>query len=519
MKCFVLRRLILACLLGAFISLFLSSCSDSDSGDVPATAVKSSDWLLVLYLDGDSDLNDIGWANLVEAELALAELKTRAAGGEAVPSISVVVLWDGLNKDKDEASRKKFATTTRLHPDGAIFELGPSDGYRASDKNWYLSSNTIELTSTAADWLPKEPNMNDASTLANFLTWVKKRYAAKNVVLGISNHGSGTDYETTSGGANRSICSDEDTTKGSGMLTTTDIKQALNSSGFRPHVIWMDSCLQASCEIAYELRGYADSLVSSASISLANNYNLIIDNISKTNTYADFVLYVVSSYRWENFKIANPRTDTLAWENCASAYKAMSQVGIDLNVAKQEALHSAVENLASSLLTNERDRLKAIYDSYLFQDANNESNCKGWVYSGSFAFLADLGYFCYQLYNDGSLANVGVSDATITKAVELDEALAAVIRSSWVGKRKTGENEKSLYRWNVLWTNNLPEAVEFGDGATDPNKKNWVFGPTIAIKAYGTDDKAGSRIDTDYNAVTGYSSKWGELLKAWHSNK
>lgn len=516
MRQFFLRRHFFACIFCAFISLFFFACSDSDSssgsdsGDAPV--VKTSDWLFVLYFDADNDLNDTEWINMVESEYALASLQKDAAAGKSVPSMRIVVLWDGADKNKNEETKEKYADITRLHPDGAIFELGPSDGTdHKSDENWYLSSNTIDLTSTAADWLPKEPNMNDASTLANFLSWTKKRYTAKNIVFGLSNHGCGTDYEAISGGAARSACADDDTTSGTGMLTTADLKQAFNASGFRPHVIWMDACLQASCEIAYDLRGYADSLVSSASISLSNNYETILSCIAKDSTYEYFPCYVVSCYRYHKITIS-PRKEVVEQEPRASSFRTMSQVGIDLNVVKQEALYAAVENLASSLLTNDRNKLKAIYDNYLFQDPRDESKCKGWVYGGTFSYLSDLGYFCYQLTNDETLANVGISDASVNAAVKLDEALGSVVLSAWVGKRAFGENEKALYRVYVHWTDDVPEAVEFGEDSTDPNKKNWMFGPTIAIKGFEP------RIDTEYNTVTGYSKKWGELLKIWHSS-
>lgn len=155
---------------------------------------------------------------------------------------------------------------------------------------------------------------------------------------------SDSDSEAVSGGAARLVCSDDDTT-GTGMLTTADLKQAFNASGFRPHVIWMDACLQASCEIAYDLRGYADSLVSSASISLSNNYETILSCIAKDSTYEDFPCYVVSGYRYHRITIS-PRKEVVELEPRASSFRTMSQVGIDLNVVKQEALYAAVENLA-----------------------------------------------------------------------------------------------------------------------------------------------------------------------------
>ncbi len=515
---YVFKKLVISVFLFTFVPFSFLSCSDPDD----SSSNQGSDWLFLLYFDGDSNLNDSVWENIHESELALKQLNDRAAKGEAVPSVTCVVLWDGVDKNKDAESQEKYKDITRIHPLGALLELGASDGRDSTkDKSWFVSPNTKDFTKAEKDWLPEEPSMNDTAMLTKFLSWAKEHYTAKNIVLTLSDHGSGTDYETYEGGAwndisSRSLCSDDDSriSEPNRLLTTTDIKQAISQSGLRPHVIWMDCCLQASCEVAYQLKGVADYLVSSASISVSNDYQNVIGYLEKQHNYEDLPAYIVSSYRYAYYNTNNsPRTPTKD-EVISSARRVMTQVGIDLDSTKQENLYKTFEKLADSLLTNDRDNLSYIYDNYLYQDSTDEAKCKGWVYNGSLAYLADIGYFCYQLCCDAS-----ISAASNNAAIDLQQALSPVIQSAWIG-RKTKDGE-ALYRENVFWTESDEkqplEKVEFGESATDPNKKTWVFGPTVAIKAMGDEDNEGGKINTDYAEVTGFSSKWGDLLKIWNS--
>lgn len=534
----VSKKLVILGLLFTFIPFSFLSCSDPDDetpsnstvdscytpsiDSTPSSELISSDWLFLLYFDGDSNLNDSVWENLHETELALKQLNDRAAKGEAVPSVTCVVLWDGIDKYKDEKSKETYNCITRLNPHGTLLELGASDGRDSeTDKSWFISPNTKDFTKAEKDWLPKEPSMNDTAMLTNFLKWAKKHYTAKNIVLSLSDHGSGTDYETTEGGAwndipSRSLCSDEDSriTNDNRLLTTTDIKQALSQSGLQPNVIWMDCCLQASCEVAYQLKGVADYLVSSASISVSNDYQAVIGYLEKQHNYKDLPAYIVSSYRYAYYNTENsPRTPAKD-EVVSSARGVMTQVGIDLNSEKQQSLYDAFETLADSLLTHDANNLSTIYNNHLYQHPTNQADCKGQVYNGTFVYLTDIGYFCYQLYCDDS-----VSEESKNAAIKLQEALGSVVNSAWVGRKKQGE--PALYRTNVFWTeitNAKPEEiVEFGPDAKDEDNQTWTFGPTVAIKAMGDTEEKGVQLNTKYAEVTGFSAKWGELIKIWNS--
>ena len=69
---------------------------------------------------------------------------------------------------------------------------------------------------------------------------------------------------------------------------------------------------------------------------------------------------------------------------------------------------------------------------------------------------------CSQMTNDETLANVGVSAASIDAAVNLDEALDSVIRSAWVGKRASGENEKASHLESIRNTILSPATAKNG---------------------------------------------------------
>ncbi len=88
MKQFVFRRHFFACIFCAFILLFFFACSDSDS------------------------------------EAVSAPTPALAAAEKSVPSMRIVVLWDGVDKNKNEETKKTYADITRLHPDGAILSWG-----------------------------------------------------------------------------------------------------------------------------------------------------------------------------------------------------------------------------------------------------------------------------------------------------------------------------------------------------------------------------------------------------------
>ena len=448
------------------ISALFVSCnffgSDDDDDSSPSLSKTTSDWLILGYFDADNNL---------ESDLKRdinKELKGLSALGSS-PNVRVVALWDG-----EESS-------------AGIYDIS-SSGY-------------TDITSYASGWLPAEPDMGDVSTLTGFLCWTAKYFSASNVVLLLSDHGAGTEYETVSGGSvnARSLCSDD--TNASGLLlTATDVKSAISYSGLSVNVIWMDCCLQGNVETAYILRGSANYLVSSANSSYSNNHYAIFSDSASFSSPLSFAKSVVNAY-----------ADSLCEYNMeaqsrrASFDSALTQAVYSLSSSAQNTLESAIETLSSALLSEGKTVCNSVFSEYLLQTPFSVSTCKGMGFVGTYTYLCDIGYFCYELIN-GDI----VTDTTKSAAKNVVSALESVIPCSFIGRKGTGTFNNSTGKYttqtNIYYERNMSRA-----DTTVLSSSDGVFGLTILTQPYSY-----SNLATNYEANTGYSSKWGELLSLWN---
>lgn len=217
-----------------------------------------TDYLMIMYVDGDNDLNDYLYQDLNEVEYGLEQIRNSdgtAKSGYA--SVTVVALWDGWAGDNKTSPVYGSKNTY-------IYEIGTDTGISLNTNGSVLSENTKDLTSEA-EWLKNnEVNMGDKQTLINFLNWVNKRYEAKNVILQFANHGGGPRsmpiYAKTEDGysikinnsGRRALCWDD---SGQTLLQTKDVSDALAAAGYGKEnqldMILMDVCLGASVEDSY----------------------------------------------------------------------------------------------------------------------------------------------------------------------------------------------------------------------------------------------------------------------------
>lgn len=444
----------------------------------------SCDWLILSYMDADNNLNDSLYTDLIYEQIGLANLSGSA-------SVKILALWDGRNS----------GSRTYNHPSGALYELGPIDSATYSSitsgsTNFTMSSSTKDLTAYAWNWLGTEPDMSDVSTLRNFLSFAAMNYSASNVVLLLSDHGAGTEYETVSGGygGRRSLASD-DTNGNDKLLTATDIKNAIASSGLHVNVIWMDCCLQGNVETTYALRGIADYLVSSANSSYSNNHAAIISGINASTTPLSFSTSVVQAY-------ADTHKDGIIQmgnnERRASFDTMPTQSAYSLDTEKQNTLYSAIEALANALIAAGDNTCTSVYTSYLKQ-ASSVSSCQGMAFPGSFAYLNDIGYLCKNLKNN---SNSSVSSA----ANSVLRALDSVIVSSWLGR--TESESRNYYKKNVT-----------GISSTVLSSSDGTFGLTIATQLNPNISNSSLPLYSNYEGVTGYSTSWGVLMQKWHTGE
>ena len=126
------------------------------------------------------------------------------------------------------------------------------------------------------------------------------------------------------------------------------------------------------------------------------------------------------------------------------------------------------------------------------------------AYLGSYVYLNDIGYFCYNLINDTSC---GVSSTTKEAAQNVVTALSNVVESAWFGK-KSGSSSYQ-YAKNV-------------DGYSGLLDNLGTFGLTITTQLNPLTEKYGDKyypFYSYYTEMTGYSSAWGELMKIWHKDE
>lgn len=181
---------------------------DATGQDFVASAIKP--WTLMFYTAADNDPSQ---------QSRLREQYERLQVASGNPYANILGLWDGV--------------TTQ-----ARYDVFSPDGMG---------------TSTALG----EINMGCPQSLANFVQWAQEKYPASHYALIISDHGSGVggvayDYHLPAVGKD--------------SLTPAELRAALSTVA-NLDIVYMDACLMATIESAYQLRGLADYYVASESVT------------------------------------------------------------------------------------------------------------------------------------------------------------------------------------------------------------------------------------------------------------
>ena len=426
-----------------FLSVLFLGCknsADSKNHGGKNDNVPKTKWLVLLYLDGDNNLNDYIYYDLNEAERGLFDNPDK----DNADNLKVVALWDGwdfqTNNESEETSvfetNSNFESydvhniaSTRLlelAPDSRHYTVNQGCAYAAYE----LSPDTVDLTDTV-DWIKDgEVNMALESTLESYLKWAKKHYKADNIILQFSNHGGGPRSAVINGQnyARRSMCWD-DTNGGSGFLKTADISKALKAAGFEKNnkvkMIMEDVCLGGSLEEAYQLKDYAEYYVGSPNNvpGMGFNYISFISSLTSTADIETAGRTLIDSYKkyyqktntsWANILESDPSLAEMDDKYISLHYTSCSPLSF-LKLTKINDVKNAVNNLASFILTEGKSADHRIvyspsdssyYDSFNEEcpedsfPVNRENAIKFWAaiygdpiyYEGSFGSLKDLGF-------------------------------------------------------------------------------------------------------------------------------
>jgi len=105
--------------------------------------------------------------------------------------------------------------------------------------------------------------MGDPQTLTDFASWAVVNYPANKYLLVIWNHGGG--FRALSSNLTKDIAWDD--TNGGDKITMPELESALsaisNQLGKKIDIVGMDACFMAMTEVAYQIKDYADILVTS----------------------------------------------------------------------------------------------------------------------------------------------------------------------------------------------------------------------------------------------------------------
>ncbi|AEE17814.1 clostripain-related cysteine peptidase [Treponema brennaborense] len=530
----------------------------------PKITRKTSDWLFLLYMDGDNNLNDPIFLDLNEVEYGLYNIRKADGSAETgYGSVNVVSLWDGFAGDAQ--------TTPQIGKSGSyLYELGTDD----SNENTYidsrgcvLSSDTKNLSYTA-DWVvPRgsniadvtalscgEVNMGDKQTLINFLQWAQERYDAKNVVLQFSNHGGGPRSApvtaTLEDGSTivlnrdfgrKALCWDEGSA--SAFLKTKDVSEALAAAGYgttnKLGMILMDVCLGASIEDSYQFKDYAEYFAASPNNipGMGMDYVAMMKSCTASATLESMGTQMVADYK-TSYKLSGSEWGTMistagltsgAMNENLEKVMWLSHLGIPtfsfIDLTKIDAVKTSVDSLATLLLSNMTKVFDGVYfdkvENTYVSTANENTEpvtylevLKDYVrfsgfsgnslyYLGSFSWLFDIGYMASNM-EYVSAATQGSNN--VNAWPELNTASAAVI---------TALDAAVVSSWRDA---PAPPAAETGLYPVLNRTAN-PFGLTISgetVNINGSSIQPGV-IPSFYkeDLAFGAESSWADLLAVW----
>lgn len=184
------------------------------SANFTVTVAELQSWTVLVYLDGDNDLEEYAFIdfNSMEVVIPVSEVST----------IVYVDFW--LGDDAPFTGARCYEITHDTNPNVI---------------------NSAELTSP----LPSEPNMGDWQTLRDFIVFGQSYAPAHNYLLVLWDHGLGF----------LSVCLDDTS---SDYLTTRELDLALNDPSVQKlDIVAFDACLMGQLEVAYELRECTDIIV------------------------------------------------------------------------------------------------------------------------------------------------------------------------------------------------------------------------------------------------------------------
>lgn len=348
---------------------------------------KTAEWTVMVYLDGDNNLETYGIQDLNEMEMVGSTTDVNMV--VQIDRIPYSVLAGNYQEYADDTSNGDWTTTRRYY---ITKDLNP-------DK---ISSPLI------ADL--GELNMGDPQTLVDFANWAAINYPAKKYLLVIWNHGGGFRSLNLA----KDIAWDD--TNGGDKITMSELEDALSTIsaqiGGKVDILGMDACFMAMTEVAYQIKDYADILVTSEESEPEGGwpYDTILSQLTSNPSLTSIQL---ATNIVDDYIFAYPTT-------------YVTQSAIDLSY--MDSLASQLSNLASAIMSDSATPL----DKYIYA-ANSSQRYSDY----DFIDLYDLCNKILTYSNNAKVKNIALS---IKQSLDF-----TVIHSGYNGFIGSGSRGLSIY--------------------------------------------------------------------------
>ncbi len=207
-------------------------------------------WTLMFYLDGDNDLAG-----------TYPPILNRLEAAANNPNVNVIVLWDSSGSNDSAYYHVKYDTDL----------------------------NHLALYTANVNYWPQgEADMDNPSTLIQFVNWAKDKFPAQHYALILDNHGSGL------GGAM------VDGTDYGSWMRVPEIGLALDQIALKGKidVLYMAACLMGMIEDAYQVRNSVDYYVANENLQAAfyEPYTPYVSGITADSTSSEVANLFASAY-------------------------------------------------------------------------------------------------------------------------------------------------------------------------------------------------------------------------------
>jgi hypothetical protein len=344
---------------------------------------KTAEWTVMVYLDADNNLESAGIDDINEMEMV---------GSTA--DVNIVVQADRIPgydiSNSDWTNTRRYYITQDFDP-------------------FQISSQFNDLD---------ELNMGDPQTLVDFAHWAAINYPAKKYLLVIWNHGGGFRSLNLA----KDIAWDD--TNGGDKITMPELEGAFSmisaQIGKNIDLVGMDSCLMAMTEVAYQIKDYADILVTSEETEPEGGW-----------PYDTILSQLVSNPFMSPEELATDIVDKYIY-SYPFPFSNVTQSAIDLSY--MDTLAGQLSNLASAIMSDSVTPL-----SYYIEAATNTQYYSQSPYSYEKEFI-DLYDFCNKILIYSNSTNVKNITLSIQQTLSY-----AVINSGYNGVSVSGSKGLSIY--------------------------------------------------------------------------